>query len=159
MARDQGTSASATPAADEATPRVEETVLGGLVGYALRRAQLANFRHLNAAVGEYRIRPAQFSVMVMAETYPGVTQSELSQELNVDPPRMVNLLHNLEERGLAVRVRCKSDRRSHGIFLTKRGETILQELKQLIRDAEEKHMAQLSPEERETLLSLLRRLF
>lgn len=145
--------------ADDSPPSVEQTLLGQLVGYALRRAQLANFRQVNAAIGELGIRPAQFSVLVMAEAYPGITQSELAQCLNVDPPRMVNLLHNLEEHGLALRVRNKVDRRSHGIFLTKRGEAELQSLKARVHEAEDTHLGELSSQERDTLLQLLQRLF
>lgn len=160
MATKQGNVTPTEPATNEAdAPNVEQTLLGELVGYALRRAQVADFRQVNAAIGEFGIRPAQFSVLVLAEAYPGITQSELAQCLNVDPPRMVNLVHNLEKLGLALRVRNKADRRSHGIFLTKRGESDLQTIKRRVREAEDAHLQPLTPEERDTLLRLLRRLF
>ncbi|BBI65204.1 hypothetical protein HSBAA_65100 [Vreelandella sulfidaeris] len=69
---------------------------------------------------EHEIRPAQFSSLVVIEGYPGITQTNLAKILDIDPPRIVSLINNLEERGLALRVRCKRDKRSHGIFLSKR---------------------------------------
>jgi len=150
---------TATSPNDVEAPSVAGTLLENLVGYALRRAQLTDYQRFNAATADHRIRPAQFSVMIMAEAYPGITQSQLAKTLEVDPPRMVNLIHDLEDRDLAVRVRCKTDRRSHGIFLTKKGETTLRELKEQVQRADRQHAASLSEPERATLLRLLRRLY
>jgi DNA-binding MarR family transcriptional regulator len=136
---------------------IDGSPLAGLVGYAVRRVQLALFQDIVNVLQSHKIRPAQFSVMALLEANPGVTQSSLAQALGVDPPRMVNLIHDLEEQGLALRVRCKQDRRSHGVFLSKKGETLLAELKTLV-EASDRHMThRLSAAEREQLLELLGR--
>lgn len=135
------------------------TLLDETLGYSLRRAQLQVFQHFTATMAAHDIRPAQFSALVVVEANPGVTQSALAQALGIDPPRVVNLIHKLEERGLALRVRCKRDRRSHGIFLTKSGETLLAELKRLALDSDRRATASLSDEERAQLLALLQKVY
>lgn len=142
--------------AEEAAEAVlDASPLGGLVGYAVRRVQLVLFQDIVNALQDHKMRPAQFSVMVLLEANPGVTQSSLAQSLGVDPPRMVNLIHDLEKQGLAVRVRCKQDRRSHGVFLSKKGETLLAELKALVEESDRRMTQRLSAAEREQLLELL----
>lgn len=138
---------------------VEGLVLEERLGYALRRAQLKVFKHFAEAMREHDIRPAQFSSLVVIEGYPGVTQSSLAQTLSIDPPRVVSLINSLEERGLAMRVRCKRDRRSHGIFLTKTGEALVERLKGLAEQSDLEATQSLSEIERRQLLTLLRKIY
>ncbi|QEM84069.1 winged helix-turn-helix transcriptional regulator [Halomonas binhaiensis] len=145
---------------DEVYPTsVEGLDLEERLGYALRRAQLKVFKYFDEAMREYDVRPALFSALVVIEGYPGVTQSSLAQTLGIDPPRVVNLVHSLEERGLAMRVRCKRDRRSHGIFLTKSGETLTGHLKGLAEQSDLAATQALSEIERRQLLTLLRKVY
>ncbi|MCG7602218.1 MarR family winged helix-turn-helix transcriptional regulator [Halomonas sp. McH1-25] len=144
---------------DTDTGPVDGLVLEERLGYALRRAQLKVFKHFDEAMREHDIRPAQFSSLVVIEGYPGVTQSSLAQTLAIDPPRVVNLVNSLEERGLAMRVRCKRDRRSHGIFLTKQGEALVDRLKELSRQSDLAATQALSEIERRQLLMLLRKIY
>lgn len=58
-------------------------------------------------------------------------QTDLARALAIEPPQVVPLLNKLESRALAVRVRCKPDKRSYGIFLSKTGETLLKALKEI----------------------------
>lgn len=141
------------------TDAVEAPLLDTLLGYALRRAQLRVFQQFISSLEPHDIRPAQFSALVLVERYPGITQSSLARTLGIDAPGMVNLIHKLEGRGLALRVRCKRDRRSHGIFLSKQGEALVQELKPLAVASDEAAASRLSAGEREQLLALLRKIY
>lgn len=142
----------------------EPTSVAGLalenrLGYALRRAQLTVFKHFNEAMQAYEIRPAQFSSLVVIEGYPGITQTNLAKILDIDPPRIVSLINHLEERGLALRVRCKRDKRSHGIFLSKKGEALTEQLKALAEQSDIQATQSLSEIERRQLLSLLVKIY
>ncbi|MCK2043135.1 MarR family winged helix-turn-helix transcriptional regulator [Chromohalobacter sp. TMW 2.2308] len=148
-----------TPLEEAYPTTVEGLVLEERLGYALRRAQLKVFKHFDEAMREHDIRPAQFSSLVVIEGYPGVTQSNLAQTLSIDPPRVVSLINSLEERGLALRVRCKRDRRSHGIFLTKTGEALVDRLKGLAEQSDLEATQSLSEIERRQLLTLLRKVY
>lgn len=156
---DNESSIRQSPLEDVDTGPVDGLVLEERLGYALRRAQLKVFKHFDEAMREHDIRPAQFSSLVVIEGYPGVTQSSLAQTLAIDPPRVVNLVNSLEERGLAMRVRCKRDRRSHGIFLTKQGEALIDKLKELSRQSDLAATQALSEIERRQLLLLLRKIY
>ena len=93
--------------------------LRGYVGYMLRRAQLAVFADVIAALGEIDLRPAQFSVLIVAETTPGIVQSRASAALGIQKANFVPLLSELERRGLIERVAV--DGRTNGLFLTRKG--------------------------------------
>src|SRR5690348_16351341 len=55
--------------------------LPGLIGYVLRRAQLAVFQDFFAAFAPHNIRPAQFSVLTVIDRNPGLTQSQVAGAL------------------------------------------------------------------------------
>ncbi|WP_349975170.1 MarR family transcriptional regulator [Pseudomonas sp. WHRI 8519] len=137
----------------------EEGVLEDLIGYALRRAQLKVFQNLIARLSAHDLRPAQFSALAIIEQNPGLMQADLARALAIDPPQVVPMLNKLEERALAVRVRCKPDKRSYGIFLSKGGETLLSELKQIAADSDHEATSSLSDGERTELLRLLKRIY
>jgi len=112
-------------------PAPLDSALDDLIGYALRRAQLKLFQSLISQLAVHDLRPAQFSALAIIDQNPGLMQADLAKALAIEPPQVVPLLNKLESRALAVRVRCKPDKRSYGIFLSKTGETLLKELKQI----------------------------
>ncbi|MDH1574712.1 MarR family winged helix-turn-helix transcriptional regulator [Pseudomonas sp. GD03746] len=136
-----------------------DTVLEDLLGYALRRAQLKLFQHLIGRLAAYDLRPAQFSALAIIEQNPGLMQADLARALAIEPPQVVPLLNKLEERALAVRVRCKPDKRSYGIFLSKSGEAMLKELKQIASDSDREATGSLEEDERAELLRLLTKIY
>ncbi|MGN5520088.1 MarR family transcriptional regulator [Halopseudomonas sp. Lyrl_26] len=133
--------------------------LDSLVGYAMRRAQLKLFQHTVNKLADYDLRPAQFSAMAIIDQNPGLMQADLARALAIEPPQLVPLLNKLESRALAVRVRCKPDKRSYGIFLSKQGEQLLKELRQKALEGDIESTSALDDEERATLLRLLHKLY
>ena len=127
-----------------------DTALDELIGYAMRRAQLKLFQNL---------RPAQFSAMAIIDQHPGLMQADLARALAIEPPQVVPLLNKLESRALAVRVRCKPDKRSYGIFLSKTGEALLKELKAIAAQSDIDATSALDSAEREELLRLLKKVY
>lgn len=136
-----------------------DTSLDELIGYAIRRAQLKVFQHFVNKLATYELRPAHFSAMAIIDQNPGLMQADLARALAIEPPQLVPLLDKLEARTLAVRVRCKPDKRSYGIFLSKAGEQLLKELKQLAMESDIESTDALTIDERATLLELLRKIY
>ncbi|AAY37768.1 MULTISPECIES: MarR family winged helix-turn-helix transcriptional regulator [Pseudomonas] len=136
-----------------------DSALDDLIGYAMRRAQLKLFQNLIGRLSAHDLRPAQFSALAIIEQNPGLMQADLAKALAIEPPQVVPLLNKLEERALAVRVRCKPDKRSYGIFLSKSGETLLRELKQIAVDSDLESTAALDQKERQDLLRLLKKVY
>jgi DNA-binding MarR family transcriptional regulator len=136
-----------------------DAALDDLIGYALRRAQLKLFQNLINRLAVHDLRPAQFSALAIIDQNPGLMQADLAKALAIEPPQVVPLLNKLESRALAVRVRCKPDKRSYGIFLSKTGETLLKELQQIAVQSDLDSTAALSNGEREELLRLLKKVY
>ena len=93
-----------------------------MVGYALRRAQLAVFDEVIANFAELDLRPAQYSVLVLLGHSPGLKQSEVASALGIQRANFVVLFDGLEHRGLARRSPAPNDRRSYALYLTEAGE-------------------------------------
>ena len=116
--------------ASERSP-VQEIDLGPLpqlVGYMLRRAQLAVFQDFWRGYERFDIRPAQYAVLIIIERNPGLRQSQISSALNIKRANLVALLDSLESRGLAKRVPVATDRRSYALHLTEDGAALMRKL-------------------------------
>lgn len=136
-----------------------DSALDELIGYAMRRAQLKLFQNLIGRLSDHDLRPAQFSALAIIDQNPGLMQADLARALAVEPPQVVPLLNKLESRALAVRVRCKPDKRSYGIFLSKGGETLLKALKEIAAQSDLDATAALNSQERDELLRLLKKVY
>ena len=143
---------------DAPRPGAQSVDPGRLVehlGYFVRRAQLWIFQDFIRRLAEVNIRPAQYSVLLMIEANPGLSQSTLAQTLAIERARLVRLLDGLEARRFVLRRRSKSDRRSHVLSLTPQGRSALGQIK-LMADEHERHLAQkVGIRNRKTLLRLL----
>ncbi|KJH83311.1 MarR family winged helix-turn-helix transcriptional regulator [Stutzerimonas stutzeri] len=147
------------PEQSSTTPVQNAPLLDQLIGYALRRAQLKVAQELVEQLAPFDLRPAQFSALLIIETNPGLMQTDLAGILAIEPPQVVTLLNKLEKLGLALRVRCKPDKRSYGIFLSKAGETLLKQLKEVAAQSDREATAALDDAERQQLLQLLHKIY
>jgi DNA-binding MarR family transcriptional regulator len=129
--------------------------LPGLLGYRLRLAQQAVFRDFAAGVGE--VSPGRVGILFLIEANPGVTQSRLSRAVHLDRSTMVGVIHTLEGRGLVERRRGE-DRRTNGLWLTRRGRSLMSRLKDRIELHEQRIAVRLSGAERAQLIALLEKL-
>ncbi|WP_043310460.1 MarR family winged helix-turn-helix transcriptional regulator [Pseudomonas sp. ML96] len=143
------------PVASEAL----DSALNNLVGYMMRRVQMKLTQHLTSRLEEHDIRPAQFTALSIIEQSPGLMQADLAKALAIEPPQAVLMINKLEARGLAMRVRSNPDKRSYGLFLSKGGEQLLKQLKEVVRQSDLESTSALNAAEREQLLSLLNRLY
>ncbi|WP_020681590.1 MarR family winged helix-turn-helix transcriptional regulator [Marinobacterium rhizophilum] len=136
-----------------------DSLLDNLIGYALKRAHVHLNKNLVSKLGEYELRPSQFAAMVIIKQNPGLMQAELGAQLSIEPPQVVTLINKLENLGLAMRVRCKPDKRSYGVFLSKAGERLLEQLKVAAKAIDIGGTVNLSENERAELLRLLRKIY
>jgi DNA-binding MarR family transcriptional regulator len=132
--------------------------LADLVGYALRRAQLAVFDETIRSIADLDLRLAQFSVLVLIGDRPGLKQSEVAAALGIQRANFVTLLDRLEKRGLARRAPAPNDRRGHALYLTAEGERVLASASVKVAAVDARLAAKLGPGGRERLLAMLWRL-
>jgi DNA-binding MarR family transcriptional regulator len=85
-------------------------------------------------------------------------QQSLAERLRMDPSSLVCLLNDLEEAGLIVRTRDRSDRRRAIVQLAPEGERALCEVDDAVEAVEREMLTGLDADERRTLRRLLARL-
>lgn len=130
-----------------------------IVGYTLRRAQLAVFQDFIASFARMKLRPAEFSVLALIARTPGQKQTEIAGQLGIKRANFVALMDGLEQRGLAERRKAATDKRSHSLHLTAEGARFVAKMATVWNEHEQRMIDRLGgPEARATLLTLLDRL-
>ncbi len=130
-----------------------------MIGYKLRRAQLAVFQDFLATFSHSSLRPAEFAVLALIAARPGRTQSDIAGELGIKRANFVALMNRLEKRALAERRRSDSDRRSHSLHLTAEGSRFVERMAHTWSEHEGRLMERLGgADERDRLIALLDRL-
>lgn len=141
-------------AAKLAVPEMEE-----IIGYKLRLAQLLVFQDFIESFSELRLRPAEFSVLVLISRFPGLKQTEIAERLGIKRANFVALMDGLESRGLAERRKSERDKRSHSLHLTADGHQFVHDMLAVWKSHEQRFVARLGgTEARDTFIELLNRL-
>lgn len=131
--------------------------LGDLLGYHLRRAQVAMFQNFAKVLDDWNISPGQVGVLALVKANAGINQTRIGNALGIDRSTLVAVIDRLEERDLIARTPSPTDRRSHALVLTDEGERYLAKLLPQVREHERQIATELSVDERATLIALLRR--
>lgn len=141
------------------TKAIDYGTLPDLLGYQLRLTQLAVFKDFSESVGDSKITPSLFGVMSVIEANPGLKQAELAKAVRLDRSTVVSTIDTLERRGLVQRRRVEGDRRTNALVLTDAGRGLLEQLEPQIAAHEQRLSAQLTQEQRHTLIELLTKIF
>ena len=100
-----------------------------IVGYRLRRAQLAVFQRFVSEFEALDLRPAEYSVLVLIGDNPGRKQTEIAEVLGIKRANFVALINGLDKRGFTERRAAPGDRRANALYLTPTGKLFLAEAK------------------------------
>jgi len=125
---------SAAPAKKGRSLAADMLALGQLdnhLGYFVRRLQIWIFQDFIRTLAPMKVRPAQYSVLLIVEANPGRTQASVGQKLGIERARLARMLHELERRKWVARHANGSDARSHSLYLTAEGEKALVKIKKL----------------------------
>lgn len=134
-------------------------ILPGLVGFQLRMVQVAIFKDFAISVGDLDVTPGLFGALIVIEANPDLKQTDLARAVQLDRSTVVTLVDNLERRQLVERRASPTDRRSNALRLTEQGSTLLRTLKRRVAAHEKRLIANLTADERTTLISLLHKIF
>lgn len=138
---------------------VDQSSLAGIIGYRLRRAQIAIFQDFIESFASMNIRPVDYSILRLVGDNPGVRQGQLGEALGIKRANMVNLIHELEGRGLVERRAVAGDRRSRALHLTCEGKAFVAKLQEVWTVHEQRFIDRLGGEaERDRLIGLLDRI-
>ena len=139
-------------------PGLRYDVLDSLIGYALRRAQVAVYGAFGRATRGLDMTPPRFTALVIVGANPGISQSTLGASLSIARSGAMSLVDWMVARGLIERRSHPEDRRAWGLHLTSRGERFVNKIKRNLLEEERKQVAVLSGAEKGKLLRLLDRI-
>lgn len=138
---------------------VDTTFLESLLGYNARRAALTIIEVFLDRMSVYGLRPVDFSLLSLVSHNPGITSRQLCSTLGILPPNLVKLVADLDKRGLLQRKPHPTDGRAIGLHLTADGRKMVRDAEATARDLEDGVAAPLTAEERETLMTLLQKIY
>ncbi len=128
------------------------TFLTAVVGQAATDVQTKEL----AALG---LSTKAHGVLTMLRRYGPLAQNELSRTMNAAASTVVTLVDGLERAGYVTRRGDPGDRRRNAVEITDSGREIAARADELADELEDRFLAPLAPDERETLRSLLQRLW
>ena len=131
--------------------------LKDLPGYALRRASAAAMQSLARGLRPLDLRPAEASVLMVIESNPNISQSEIGRMLDIAGANMAPLVGRLEKRELVERR--PVDGRSHGLQLTAAGRALNLRAKKVMQSHEEQLLRKIPANTQAAFLSALHALW
>jgi len=138
---------------------VEPAGLQASTGYLLARVGADSRQRWARTLAEQDITPHHYSALIALDQLGAMSQHRLSRLVGIDPRNAVPVIDQMQARGLLERKSDPADRRRHAITLTASGKALLARLRHAADDAERQLLAPLTSKQRDTLHSLLAKLF
>lgn len=132
--------------------------LNDIVGFHIRLAHGAVYRHFTETFSDIDLTQKQVSVLWLVADNPAVSQIELGQRLQMDRATTMTIVNRLQERGYLRRERCETDGRKQALYLTPDGDHALMRAKQAIGAHEDWLKGRFTHEEIEKLVEMLARI-
>ncbi len=126
--------------------------------YLLNRAACAVRKMAEDELAPFGITPRHYGILSIVAAGAPLTQQSLGEFLQIDRSTMVQLVDELEARGVVLRGKNPDDRRAHSLELTEAGRALLLESGPCMLATQERFFSPLRPDEREELERLLRKL-
>jgi DNA-binding MarR family transcriptional regulator len=132
--------------------------LDGIVGFHIRLAHGAVYRHFTETFADLGLTQKQVSLLWLVDDEPGVAQIELGQRLRMDRATTMTIVNRLEQRGYVQRQRSSSDGRKQALYLTAAGEMALAKARACIDAHEAWLKSRFTSDEVKKLVELLSRI-
>lgn len=137
---------------------LEPDELANMVSYQVRLIQIAAYKHFESQTRNFGLAPRYYGLLRIIQGNPGTNQSRLAEAVCLDRSSLVPILNALTKEGVILRRPSENDRRVRCVFLTKKGEALLNEIEERV-NAHERHLVKaLTKNEKDTLVGLLRRI-
>jgi DNA-binding MarR family transcriptional regulator len=133
--------------------------LESLLGYNARRAALIILPVVFERMATLGLRPVEFSMLSLIHHNPGVTSRRLSEALAIQAPNLVGKVASMLERGWITRQTDAQDKRALVLTLTPEGLAIIEKAEKLAEELEKAASVQLTAEERDNLIMLLKKVY
>lgn len=125
----------------------------------LGRALTFLFRNRKKFMGEklreYDFTGAMYLILLHVHRHPGASQDSIANHMYLEKCTVARRTKKLEELGCLYRETDPSDRRQNKLYLTEKGESLAPVIRGYLAQWGEEVAAELTPEEKDTLLRLL----
>ena len=132
--------------------------LTDIVGFHIRLAHVAVYRHFTETFSDLELTQKQVSVLWLVDDHPGISQIAVGQRLQMDRATTMTIVNRLQERAYLRRERSESDGRKQALYVTPPGADALAAAKRCIAEHEGWLKARFSPAEIEKLVEMLARI-
>ena len=113
---------------------------------------------INKGVSKYGIGSGQFMFLLELYIKDGKNQEEIAEALKMDKGTTARALKKLEEEGFVRRIKDENDKRAYKLYLTEKSKEIEENIKGLLYECEKSISKDLSQEEVDTLLTVLKKI-
>jgi DNA-binding MarR family transcriptional regulator len=132
--------------------------LDDVLGFHIRLAHGAVYRHFNEMFGAIELTQKQTSVLWLVSDNPGISQIDIARRLQIDRATMLAITNSLAKRGLLERRSASADRRRQALHLTPTGDLALQRALAAVAAHETWLKSRFRPEETLQLVEYLTRI-
>ena len=129
------------------------------IGILIKRASLEVEKAALAILAPYSMNLTQFKIITYLYDAPpaSIRQVDLERAFSMTNPSITSVLHTLEKKGLIQREENPEDKRSNVVSLAEKAVQMQGNLQAAGKQIEESIAKDLLPEERETLITLLKK--
>jgi len=135
-----------------------DSLLRQFIGYNMKRAYHEIQAELTQAFKQIGLKIGSFAVLCAILEYPGLKQSALAENLAIEQANLVQMLDDLEKKGLVKRERASGDRRAYALFITEKGKKLCLQAQQICSDLEADFLQDCSAQEIDSLITLLQKI-
>ena len=148
----------------ETRPTVGRTEVGfgelaDIIGLHISLANAAILQNFKKRFDRLQLTPKQTSLLWLVSDNPGVSQVDFARLFGIDRATMLGITNTMTKRGLIERRAMPNNARRLGLHLTDAGRAVLAEAKVRVASHEAWVKRQFTPEELETIKSLMARLY
>jgi DNA-binding MarR family transcriptional regulator len=132
--------------------------INAIVGFHIRLAHGACYRHFTETFTELDLTQKQVSVMWLVSDHPGISQIDLGQRLRMDRATTMTIINRLQARHYLRREKSPTDGRKQALYLDPEGRKALTKARRAIREHEKWVKSRFTEAEVKTLMELLARI-
>ncbi len=129
-----------------------------IIGFHIRLAHGATYRHFTETFSELGLTQKMVSVLWLIDDQSHIAQADIGRRLQMDRATTMAIINRLEARNLLVRGASTLDRRRQTLALTDTGKAALIEARRCIDEHELWVRARFTKREATLLIELLRRI-
>ena len=128
------------------------------IGRYLSQIHRKGSSFITKGLSEYSIGSGQFMFLIQLYKKDGISQEELSENLNIDKGTTARAIKKLEEENFLIRVKDEQDKRAYKIYLTEKSKEMRVKVSKVLNEWDMMISENLSEEEKENLLSILKKI-